>query len=94
MTASAETVATTNEDGTITISADLLDELGIHAGDRVAVVRDGDTIRLRRPGSVALRTAGIFRDAVPNPPLTIAEERESFELAVAEEVSETPQNQW
>ncbi len=94
MRASAETVTTTNEDGTITIPADLLDELGIHAGDRVAVGRDGDTIRLRRPGSVALRTAGAFRDAVPDPPLTLAEEREAFERAVAEEVSETPQDHW
>ena len=87
MMSSYETVVTRK--GQVTIPIDIRRSLGIHEGDRVSFEQVGDVIHIRRALDVVQRTAGIFAQYVPNPPLTIEEEREAFEMGVAEEVVES-----
>ncbi|HYI25084.1 MAG TPA: AbrB/MazE/SpoVT family DNA-binding domain-containing protein [Thermomicrobiales bacterium] len=72
--------------GQVTIPADVRRELGLQEGDQLSVERQGDTVVLRRATSVAQRTAGALAHYRKSRPLTADEEREAFELAVAEEV--------
>ena len=74
--------------GQVTIPAELRRELGIEIGDIVEMRLDGHRIHLRkRDVSIAERTKGMFRDAVPNPPYTHEQERAAFEEALAEGAS-------
>ncbi|HEY7034621.1 MAG TPA: AbrB/MazE/SpoVT family DNA-binding domain-containing protein [Thermomicrobiales bacterium] len=82
-----ETVVTRK--GQVTIPADIRRSLGIHEGDRVSFEQVGDVVQIRRALDVVQRTAGAFAKYVPNPPYTIEEEREAFEMGVAEEVIES-----
>ena len=72
--------------GQITVPAEIRRALGLHVGDKVAVVLENDQVRLRRAGSVVARTAGIFRSH--EAPLTAEELREIAEEAIAEDVVE------
>lgn len=75
--------------GQMTIPVEFRRDLGIDAGDSVAVERDGDTLVLRRTGSMTERTYGALAKYRRNPPLTAEEERALFEQAVADEQVET-----
>lgn len=75
--------------GQMTIPVEFRRDLGIDAGDSVAVERDGDTLVLRRTGSMTERTYGTLAKYRRNPPLTAEEERALFEQAVADEQVET-----
>lgn len=76
------------EKGQITIPIDTRRDPGIAQGDQLEVVRQGDEIVLRRAGSVATHTVGIFaRYRLPVPP-SAEEERAAFEEAVAQDVME------
>lgn len=73
--------------GQITIPAELRRELGIDVGDTVEMRSDGSRIHVRkRDRSIAERTKGMFRGAVPDPPFTREQEREAFAEAMAEGV--------
>ena len=82
-----ETVVTRK--GQVTIPVDIRRSLGIHEGDRVSFEQVGDVVQIRRALDIVERTAGIFADARRGRPLTIEEETEAFERAVAEEVVES-----
>ena len=75
--------------GQITIPAEFRRELNISAGASVAVERDGDRLIVRQIGSVVELTYGALSKYRRNPPLTIREEKEAFEQAVADEQIET-----
>jgi len=69
--------------GQVTIPAALRRELGIEVGDTVEMRLDGRRIHVRkRDVSIAERTKGMFRDAVPNPPYTREQERDAFEVTM------------
>lgn len=76
-----ETVITRK--GQITIPAPIRRALDLHEGDRVAMVIDGEEIRLRRRASVVERTAGVFRHA--GDPPTAEELRRVAECTLAED---------
>lgn len=76
--------------GQVTIPAELRRELGIEVGDTVEMRLDGSRIDVRkRDRSIAERTKGMFRKAVPNPPFTREQEREAFAEAMAEGTSKS-----
>lgn len=76
--------------GQVTIPAELRRELGIEVGDTVEMRLDGSRIDVRkRDRSIAERTKGLFRSAVPNPPFTREQEREAFAEAMAEGTSKS-----
>ena len=76
--------------GQVTIPAELRRELGIEVGDTIEMRLDGSRIDVRkRDRSIAERTKGMFRDAVPNPPFTREQEREAFAEAMAEGTSKS-----
>ena len=76
--------------GQVTIPAALRRELGIDIGDTVEMRLDGSRIDVRkREQSIAERTKGMFRGAVPNPPFTREQEREAFAEAMAEGVAKS-----
>jgi len=70
--------------GQITVPAEIRRALGLHEGDKVAVVLDNDQVRLRRAGSVVARTAGILKGT--EAPLTAEELRNAAQDAIAEDV--------
>jgi AbrB family looped-hinge helix DNA binding protein len=72
--------------GQITIPADIRRALSLKVGDKVAVVMEGNQVRLAPRGSVALRTAGMFK--TNEPPLSAEELRAAAEQAIAEEAVE------
>ena len=75
--------------GQITIPVALRRELGIDVGDTVEMRMDGQGIHVeKRDVSIAERTKGMFRHAVPNPLYTREQERASFEVAMAEGASD------
>lgn len=71
--------------GQITIPVEIRRSLGIGEGDRVALVLDGDEVRLAPSAGVVARTAGILKTGAP--PLSAEVLRETAERAVAEEVA-------
>lgn len=68
--------------GQITIPADVRRALDLKEGDKVAVTLENGHARLVPYGSVAARTAGVFRGE--GPPLSAEELREAAERAMAE----------
>jgi AbrB family looped-hinge helix DNA binding protein len=78
-------LTTMTRKGQITIPIDERRALGLREGDQLNVERDGDTLLVRRAGSVAARTAGALAAYRKDPPLSIEEERAAFEQAVADE---------
>jgi len=70
--------------GQITIPVEFRRILGLKEGDRVAVVLEGDQVRLMRAGSVVGRTAGSLKSDQPS--LTAEGLREVAEQAIAEDV--------
>lgn len=79
-----ETVLTRK--GQTTVPAEIRRALGLKEGDRIEWLQQGDQVRLRPGGSVAERTAGMFKAAAP--PLSAADLREAAEWAIAGEVAE------
>lgn len=69
--------------GQITIPAEFRRALGLHEGDRVALVIDQHEVRLLRSGSVVERTAGVFKSH--KPALSAKQLREAAEQAFADE---------
>jgi len=72
--------------GQITVPAEIRKVLGLHEGDKVALVLENDEVRLRRAGSVVTQTAGILKGA--NPPRTAEELRKEAEEAIAQDVAQ------
>ena len=72
--------------GQVTIPADIRRALGIKEGDKVAFVLEGDQVKLTRKGSVVEQTAGALKSDIPA--LSLREEREAAEQAIAEEALE------
>lgn len=70
--------------GQITIPAEFRRILGLKEGDRVAVVLEGEQVRLMRAGSVVMRTAGSLKS--DRPLLTAESLREVAEQAVTGDV--------
>ena len=70
--------------GQITIPVEIRRSLGISEGDRVAIVLDGDEVRLAPSAGVVARTAGMLKAA--ESPLSAEELRQAAERAIAEEV--------
>jgi AbrB family looped-hinge helix DNA binding protein len=70
--------------GQITIPVEIRRSLGIGEGDRVALVLDGDAVRLALSAGVVARTAGILKAA--GSPLSAEELRQAAEGAIAGEV--------
>ena len=71
--------------GQITIPVEFRRALGIHEGDSVTLLLEGDRIRLVRAESVVERTRGVFRSDKPT--LSARELREAAEEAFADEAS-------
>ncbi len=86
-------MATTHvaKDGTITIPAEVAQELDLREGDplSVEIVRIGRRIVLRDESSVIEKTAGIFREYAKNGPSDPSELRDWYERAVADDVVES-----
>ena len=72
--------------GQVTIPADIRRALGIKEGDKVAFVIEGDQVKLTRKGSVVEQTAGALKSDIPA--LSLREERDAAEQAIAEEALE------
>lgn len=71
--------------GQVTLPADLRRKLGIEIGDKVEARVEGGNILIHKPSqSIAERTKGMFRHAVPDPPYTREQERAAYEEAMAE----------
>lgn len=75
------------EKGSVDVPDEIREALGLRDGDVVSVERLGDTVLLRRsPGEVD-PSAGILARYAKSPSASIEDEREAFELALAEEVA-------
>jgi AbrB family looped-hinge helix DNA binding protein len=72
--------------GQVTIPADIRRALGIKEGDKVAFVLEDDQVKLTRKGSIVEQTAGALKSDIPA--LSLREEREATEQAIAEEALE------
>ena len=70
--------------GQITVPIEIRKALGLHQGDKVALVLENNQVRLRRAGSIVAQTAGILKGS--EPPLTAEELRDVAEEAIAEDV--------
>ena len=82
----SELMTVVTRKGQITIPAEIRRALDLKEGDKVAVVLEGDEVRLARAGSVVARTAGLLKTG--RPPLTAEELRDAGEQAIAEDVVE------
>jgi antitoxin PrlF len=78
-----ECTAVVTRKGQITIPVEIRRSLGISEGDRVAIVLDGDEVRLAPSARVVARTAGMLKAA--GFPLSAEELRQAAERAIAEE---------
>ena len=74
--------------GQITIPIELRRELGLEGGERFEVVRVGSELVVRPAMSVAQRTAGMLAKYRLPVPLSIEEEREAFEVGLADEAED------
>jgi AbrB family looped-hinge helix DNA binding protein len=72
--------------GQVTLPVKVRNRLFLRPGGKVRWVVDGDDVRVEPVGSVADRTYGIFKD--DGPVLSIREEKEAYEQAVADSVME------
>jgi AbrB family looped-hinge helix DNA binding protein len=70
--------------GQVTIPAEIRRAMGLKEGDLLAFVLDGEEVRLAHWIDPVTRTAGIAKNDIPA--ASIAEEKEAYERAVAEEV--------
>jgi antitoxin PrlF len=70
--------------GQITVPVEVRRALGLREGDNVAVLLDGDQVKLERRESIVARTAGMLK--IDRPTLTPEQEQEEFERGVAEDV--------
>jgi AbrB family looped-hinge helix DNA binding protein len=70
--------------GQITVPVAVRRALGLQEGDHVAVLLDGNQVKLERRQSVVARTAGILKTT--RPASTPEQEQEEFERGVAEDV--------
>ena len=71
--------------GQITVPAESRKALGLHEGDKVALVLEMNQVRLRRAGSVVAQTAGMLKTS--GAPVSAEELREAAEEAIAEDVA-------
>ena len=71
--------------GQITVPAEIRKALGLHEGDKVALVLEQNQVRLRRAGSVVAQTAGMLKTS--GMPVSAEELREVAEKAIAEDVA-------
>lgn len=81
-----ERLTTLTRKGQITVPVEIRRALGLHEGDKVALVMEKNEVRLKRAESVVARTAGIFKTERPS--LSAEEERAEAEKAIAEDVIE------
>jgi AbrB family looped-hinge helix DNA binding protein len=72
--------------GQVTIPVEIRRQLNIKEGDRMNFFRDGDQIRIAPVGDVVAQTAGALGRYRQGPAPTIAELKEAFEQAIAEDV--------
>jgi AbrB family looped-hinge helix DNA binding protein len=72
--------------GQATVPIEIRRSLGLEQGDKISWIQQNGHVVVRRAQSVTERTAGILKPYLQGPPLTIEEETEAFEQAVADEV--------
>jgi bifunctional DNA-binding transcriptional regulator/antitoxin component of YhaV-PrlF toxin-antitoxin module len=72
--------------GQATVPVEIRRSLGLEQGDRITWVPQNGQVVVQRAKSVTERTAGILKPYLQGTPLTIEEETEAFEQAVADEV--------
>ena len=77
-----EHVSTLTRKGQVTIPVEIRRALALKEGDKVAFELEGDKVRLAPQGSIAERTAGMFKTG--EPPLSAEELRTTAEQAIAE----------
>ncbi len=73
--------------GSVDVPDEIREALGLRDGEVVSVERLGDTVVLRRATDEIDPSAGILARYAKTPSASIEEERESFEVAIAEEVA-------
>jgi AbrB family looped-hinge helix DNA binding protein len=72
--------------GQATVPVEIRRSLGLEQGDKITWVPQNGHVVVQRARSVTERTAGMLKPYLQGPPLTIKEETEAFEQAVADEV--------
>lgn len=80
-----EHYTTITRKGQITIPVQIRRRLKLEEGDRIAVVLDGEQVRLRRTEGVVAQTAGLLK--AKGRTLKAEQEREQAEKAIAEETA-------
>ena len=69
--------------GQITVPIRIREELGLKEGDKLAFIRSGQEITIKRSASVVLQTAGVLQGN--SPALSPPQLREAAEDAIADE---------
>jgi AbrB family looped-hinge helix DNA binding protein len=82
----SDNVSIVTRKGQVTIPAEVRRSLGLKRGDRVAFVIEDSAVRIIPRGSVAQRTAGMFRTG--KRPLTAEQLRKEAEAAIAAAASD------
>ncbi len=80
-----EVLSTITSKGQATIPVEVRRRLGLQSGDKIAFVLDEEQVRVIRPESVVERTAGALKGDIPL--LSVEEERQAAEQAIAESVA-------
>lgn len=81
-----EVFSTVNQEGQITIPADVVERLGLGPGETVVLVVDDGQVKVARSESVVDRTAGALKPAHLERPPTAEEMRQSAADEIAEQV--------
>jgi AbrB family looped-hinge helix DNA binding protein len=81
-----EVFSTVNQEGQITIPADMVERLGLGPGETVVLVVDDGQVKVARSESVVDRTAGALKSAHIERPPTAEEMRQSAADEIAEQV--------
>jgi AbrB family looped-hinge helix DNA binding protein len=79
-----EQITLVTRKGQVTIPVEIRKALNLKEGDSIVWVMEEDQVRLKRSDSVVARTAGMLKGE--HLPLSIEEERDAMERAIAEEV--------
>lgn len=80
--ATKERFTTLTRKGQITIPIEFRRALGLKEGDRISVVMEDSRVQIAPSGSIAQRTAGIFK--TNRPPTSAEDERRLAEEAIAQ----------
>jgi AbrB family looped-hinge helix DNA binding protein len=81
-----EVFSTVNQEGQITIPADVVERIGLGPGETVVLVVDDGQVKVARGESVVDRTAGALKPVHLERPPTAEEMRQSAADEIAEQV--------